>query len=660
MKQTSIFRQLIYNIVLPVILALIVLGALNISNTRVMLREMRETRNYLISDELIQVLKFQELTLNIIEERLNPLLEEASSKAVNKFLVNTKGIERFDLHALRDSLGLDPKLYDLYIIDRSGIVVNTTFEKDLGLNFFSFGLDHEMYIRSIFEGGEFVNERFTIESSTRRLKKYTYEPTLNGEYIFELGVYSPDADTLINIIKGILNESSQKHPTIVSAELFMNADDPFSLTKTLPIEEAEKEFIMQRFREKDSVTVESKVNGRYLSTQYIYNESSDSRLYKGSVIRIVTDRTDEIREEWIKLLGFILFFGLVVMAIVLLIYRKTRVITNPIKKLVDNVNRISDGHLNERAEVVGTTEIATLSMRFNKMIAELEALYNDLDQKVKDRTAEVVAQKEELEIQRDLLAEQKSHILDSIHYSKRLQTAILPSNEFIRGLFPESFVLFMPKDIISGDFYWFHRNKHRHYFSAIDCTGHGVPGALVSMVGQNWLNYAVKDLKLEKPSEILDALNQGVISTFNEGNSDTSVKDGMDLSMCCINTKTLTLEFAGAYNPVTIIKPNGEIIHIKGDKFPIGAISRGERTPFTNHEIKLEKGDMIYSYSDGYPDQFGGPMGSKFMIKQFRNLLQEISKLQVDEQNETLRITLSNWMDKEEQVDDITIIGVRV
>jgi phosphoserine phosphatase RsbU/P len=659
MKQTSIFQQLIYNIVIPVVIALILLGFYNFRSTRMMLRDHRETRNFLISDELIQVLKFQDITLSMIEEKFNDELEMVSNEITQKHLLPPIKMDQVDLKGLRRGLGLDPKLYDIYIIDTNGVVVNTTFDKDLGLNFFSFGKEHEMHIRHIFKAGEFVNEKFTIEASTRRLKKYTYQPSLCGEFIVELGVYSTSADEVINIIKEMLDESSKKHSTILSAELFMNADNPFSLTKTDAIDDEERDFLMQRFVARDSVTVERRFNRRFHSYQYIYTESDNSQLYKGSVIRIVTDRTDEIRMEIIRMLAFTVVFILVLLMIIFLIYRKTRVITNPIKKLVDHVNRISSGNLSERADVSGSIEIVTLSRRFNKMIAELEELYNDLEQKVRDRTAEVVAQKEELEVQRDLLAEQQKHIMDSIQYSKRLQNAILPTQDFIHELFPEALIFYLPKDIISGDFYWFHQHGNKRYFSAIDCTGHGVPGALVSMVGQNWLNYAVKDLQLEKPSDILDALNDGVMSTFKERDDDTSVKDGMDIALCCVDYDRMTLEFAGAYNPVLIIS-NGEINQIKGDKFPIGAFFRGIKGKFQNHALPVQKGDVVYVFSDGYADQFGGPNDFKFLTKRFRELLVEIHSIPMQEQYDVLYSTLKDWMGNVEQVDDITIIGVKI
>lgn len=666
MKQTTVFRQLIYSIVFPVVIALVVLGVYNFRNTRIILREGSQTRNFLISDEITQVLKFQDVTLTVLEDNLNPMLGEVSRKLIVNYFVSTKNIDKANLSLIRDELKLESNLYDIYIIDTNGVVVNTTFTKDLGLNFFSFGEVHKALIKKIFKDGEFKSEKFTIEAKTRRLKKYTYQPTLDGKYIIELGVYSSTADEIVNIIKGTLDELNKKEKSIVSAELFMNADNPFSLTKTEELEPAEKEFIKQRFANRDGALLEKKVGRQHLSYQYFFMDSRNSELYKGSVVKIVSDRTAEIRDEYISLLRFVLIFVAALILIITLIYQRTRNITNPIRKLVTNVNRIADGNLSERAEVAGNNEITTLSQKFNVMIEQLEELYTDLDKKVKERTAQVVAQKEEIETQRDelekhrdQLAEQQKHIMDSITYAKRLQNAILPTHEYIKSLFSEFFIVYHPKDVISGDIYWFNQLNGKRYFAAIDCTGHGVPGAMVSMVGHNWLEYAVKDLKLERPVDILGALNDGVTSTFKETDEDGAVKDGMDLALCCVDYNTMKMEFAGAYNPALIVR-NGEIIQLKGDKCPIGAFSRRAVAGFTHQEMDIMKGDMVYVFSDGYVDQFGGEEGRKFLIANFKKLLVEIHTLPVEEQKDKLDRTIFDWMKYENQIDDITVVGIRI
>jgi len=288
------------------------------------------------------------------------------------------------------------------------------------------------------------------------------------------------------------------------------------------------------------------------------------------------------------------------------------------------------------------------------MIEELESYYNELEQKVKDRTAEVVRQKELIEIK-------NKHIMDSIHYAKRIQNAILPPESYVKKLLPNSFILYRPKDIVSGDFYWMTKKNNLVIYAAVDCTGHGVPGAFMSIVGHNQLNYAVDVKKARNANTILDYLNEGVVETLREKGKEgkTTVKDGMDLALCIIDYKNMKLQFAGANNPLCLIR-NNEIIQIKGNRLAIGGGFDDELPKFTNHEIDLQKGDVIYTFSDGYPDQFGGHDGRKFMVKKFRELLLKIHSNPIEDQEKILNDILDEWRGKEEQVDDILVIGVKI
>ena len=359
---------------------------------------------------------------------------------------------------------------------------------------------------------------------------------------------------------------------------------------------------------------------------------------------------------------------LLVLAISAVVLRKTRHITAPIKNLVSSVNAIADGNMSERAEVVGNNEITTLSACFNSMIAQLEELYTALDQKVKERTDEVVAQKNEIERQkneierqRDSLEEQSKHVTDSIKYAQRLQAAMLPSPRRISSIFAESFILLRPKDIVSGDFYWFQQIGNKRMFAAIDCTGHGVPGAMVSMVGYNWLNYAVNDLQQDDPVDILSTLSDGVSETFRQHEGYT-VYDGMDLALCVVDYSTMTLEFSGAFNPAIVVR-NGEQHLLSADKLPIGArtdIPAHNEMQRTKKVMSIERGDMVYVFSDGYADQFNANR-RKFQTGHFRELLLRIANMPAAEQQRVLEETLAAWMQGvDEQVDDILVVGVRI
>jgi serine phosphatase RsbU (regulator of sigma subunit) len=282
-----------------------------------------------------------------------------------------------------------------------------------------------------------------------------------------------------------------------------------------------------------------------------------------------------------------------------------------------------------------------------------------LEAKVIARTEEVVHQKEEIENKNQELEVLYKHVTDSIKYAKRIQEAILPPESLVKKLLPNSFVLYKPKDIVSGDFYWVDEKNGKSMFATVDCTGHGVPGAFMSIVGYNNIKYVVDNNDFTTPALILDKLNEGISETLHHGHDEYQAKDGMDLSFCTIDYKTLELEFAGAFNPLYIIRDN-ELIQIKGDKFPIGFFLGEEKRNFVNHKIQLQKNDCIYIFSDGYSDQFGGPSGKKFMINNFRNLLLEIYKFPFAKQKDILNTTIEEWRGSLDQVDDILVIGVQI
>jgi serine phosphatase RsbU (regulator of sigma subunit) len=296
---------------------------------------------------------------------------------------------------------------------------------------------------------------------------------------------------------------------------------------------------------------------------------------------------------------------------------------------------------------------ALLKMRDD--LAENERI---LEQKVIERTEEVVRQKEEIEKQRQKLEELYKDVTDSIRYAKRLQESILPPDFMVRNMLPDSFVLYKPKDIVSGDFYWFHKRQSKILFAAVDCTGHGVPGAFMSLVGSNAINQATKEHGLIQPSLILDDINKISSEALNKGVEKNSVRDGMDIAFCSFDTESKELEFAGANNPLYLVRA-GELTQIKPDTFAIGGFEPGTKK-YTNHKLKLQKNDCLYIFSDGYADQFGGIKGKKFMYRQFRNLILSIVNKPMDEQKKYLDEAIEKWRGRYEQVDDMLIIGVRV
>jgi sigma-B regulation protein RsbU (phosphoserine phosphatase) len=657
-RKTTIFRQLIFNIAVPTLLALLVFAGINFQRTRSILVSGTDEKNKLLSNEVTKILKFQDIVFNLIDGEFNNRFKELSTLLVNKYFANTNNIGDLDLRAIANEIGMDPVNEDIYVISADGIIINTTLTQDLGLDLFSLGQNMKKNLQGIFKSQEFVADRIAIEHKTRRPKKYTYQTTRDGKYIIEIGAYSQKIDDVIKAIEDTKTELKNETEGIIDVELFLMADAPFSMNKNAKEILNQQDTLLRSFQDKDTISFMERVDDKWYHYQYIYMERSASKdkpnssLYKGSVIRIISDRTAQQALFRVEAKRFILVFIITMLVLTIVIYRKTKVITLPIKKLVENVDRITNGDLRERAEVSGNNEITRLSEKFNMMISQLESYYYELEEKVKERTLRIEKQKGEIE-------EQKKHITDSIYYARRIQNAILPSFSIIGDHLKSYFILYLPKDIVSGDFYWMNEADGLFMMAAVDCTGHGVPGAFMSIVGFNQLNYAVNVKKARTAGTIMDELNQGVISTLNENKSDSSIKDGMDMALCIFNFPAKKVEFAGANNPLLLIR-NDTVIKFKGDRFPIGAFEGSKPQPFKNNKIDLLEGDCLYLSSDGYADQFGGPESKKFMFRRFEELLLEIHSQPMEVQKELLHKRLIEWMGANDQVDDILVIGIRV
>lgn len=327
-----------------------------------------------------------------------------------------------------------------------------------------------------------------------------------------------------------------------------------------------------------------------------------------------------------------------------------------LKKTTDFAKEVGQSNFNYPYQPLSDEDV--LGHALLKMKDELAETERILEQKVKERTEEVVKQKDEIESQNQRLEELYKDVTDSIRYAKRLQYSILPPAERVKEICPDTFVLFKPKDIVSGDFYWFEKMGKKSYAAAVDCTGHGVPGAFMSLVGANGLNAAVREHHTGKPGLILDELNAFVSESLNKGSEDNDVRDGMDLALIAIDYEKMQLEYSGANNPLYIIR-DGEFMITKADKFAIGSFEPGAKQ-YNNKIVELQKGDQIYLFSDGYADQFGGKKGKKFLYKTFREELLRVHQEDPETQRKELNNTIENWQGDYAQVDDILVIGIRI
>lgn len=277
------------------------------------------------------------------------------------------------------------------------------------------------------------------------------------------------------------------------------------------------------------------------------------------------------------------------------------------------------------------------------------------------RTKKLLIEKEQAlsqnELQRLELEKRNKNITDSINYAQRIQEALLPSEEYFRKYFKKSFILYLPKDIISGDFYWIGDKDQKIFVAAADSTGHGVPGALLSMMGHDMLDKAVNLDNLKHPSEILDLMSRGIENAFcREKKIGAIVRDGIDIGLCIVDRKVRKIEFSGALFSLFLIR-NNRLIDIKGDRFTLGMIPPGKL--YSNKVIELMEDDIIYLFSDGYVDQFGGAENRKFKYRRFRFLLTAIHNFSFEDQKSILEENIKTWMGSTPQVDDILVIGFK-
>jgi serine phosphatase RsbU (regulator of sigma subunit) len=264
-------------------------------------------------------------------------------------------------------------------------------------------------------------------------------------------------------------------------------------------------------------------------------------------------------------------------------------------------------------------------------------------------------QKKEIESQKEIVDVQNKEITDSINYAQRIQQVILPQQEEVGNYFKDWFVFFQPKDVVSGDFYWVTQKEEKTYIAAIDCTGHGVPGAFMSMIGYTLLNEILNNSEIISPADVLKELRRGVIKSLKQKGVEGENKDGMDIALCLFSGNKL--QYAGAYNPLWLIR-NKEIIEYKADKQPIGIY--GEKlNPFTNHTIDLQSGDSVYIFTDGYADQFGGPEGKKFKYSKLKELLLSVQQEPMNKQKDIISKQFRKWKGNLEQVDDVLLIGIK-
>jgi len=709
MKSKKLFNQLFVNIVVFVALVLIIFSVINLNALINMRKEYNSYKSLNSSTQAKDLFMFYEQKLNEVKKDLDWRMRRINNAGAQFFTDNKPSAT--SISDFCKKLNIDTNSESIYLIDAvsgsykfgTGAIVSINQDTNQAdtLNFKSQGKLHHKLFTEILNSRQYQNLGYLIEHQSGRFKLMAFEPTKDGRFVVCVTIYNKQIASLVEDIRWRFTHRSRG---VVASELFVASDTAvyaFTGRKWMP---QARLYLKNVIAQKNDIMISKLVSkddfDEFFAKQINSSENKDEPVLSGDrelqfqyvnlkqvspidkyILLIVADVTGEVRQVRYDIYKYIAFFILSLSVIVFIIYLSVDRIVGQIKDLLASIDKIISGHFDGRAKVEGENEISLLSARFNFMLDTIEDNYIKLEQSVISRTAEISQKKNEIERakisiekSRNLLEKtneelgqanqeisiQKKEIEDSILYAQRIQNAILPSKDLIARLLPDSFVVFKPRNVVSGDFYWVAESEGKVLFAAVDCTGHGVPGAFMSMVGYNQLTYIIKS-GFTKPADILNELNYNVVNMLNQGGSDkTVVRDGMDISLCSLDPVTLELEFAAAFNPLLVIR-NKEVIIVEADKFPIGNYVDGmEVKKFANQKMQLQKGDCLYVFSDGVTDQFGGPLGRKFMMKRFKETLLASVDLPAAQQGEILNKEIVDWMGTYHQVDDILVFGVKI
>ncbi|HYG50953.1 MAG TPA: SpoIIE family protein phosphatase [Flavobacteriales bacterium] len=655
MRKTTILRQLLLNITIPVVLVLLLFSYTNYRYNKAELEERVQQHFDQITAEVKDLVALHDYAMKVNEKHFEARMRELSATLVKKF--EKLDPRTTDLYKLSLDMGLDTNTESIYFIDTNGVIVNTTFHKDLHLDFYKRSDGYREYFEKIWAKNMYVSDRFSTEQVTGKIRKWSFEPTRDKLYLLELGFLSPEAKNMIDMLHSKVEQISKKDPDIHEVHIFMQVKgEKFHGIKDTVIQQKMQEVLLSRKNQR--VITEEENRTVYEDLIGLPANLDETSMFSGIVLYIKSDDTRERQLLNTSIRRFGIMAVVAILVLLLIITFRARTITRPIKRLSDKTAVISSGHLEERIEVEGRNEIAQLSRNFNKMVEQLQESYETLEQKVKDRTAEV-------EMQKHIIEEKQKEVMDSINYARRIQFTLLANEQVMKENLPQHFVLFQPKDIVSGDFYWAtkrargQRSKVNNsapegsladfYLAVCDSTGHGVPGAFMSLLNISFLNEAINEKNIMDPHLVLNHVRERLIQNMEGG------KDGMDATLVRFSDGKIT--YASANNRPVLIR-KGEIIELAADKMPVG---KGEKNDsFTLHEIVAQKDDLLCFYTDGYADQFGGPKEKKFKYANLQKLLVDNAYLEMRELRNKLKEEFDNWKGELEQVDDVCVIGIRI
>jgi serine phosphatase RsbU (regulator of sigma subunit) len=645
-------KKLLFTILPVLIISIYLLSFYHAKNTEKYLLEQYKVTQEQTENEIISYIYLIDSAYKMFEKKLNEELNEDIIKFTKEYENNNKNIDKLDLNKIQKKF---KNKYDFYIIDKNTTVVKTTENNALNFNFSKFDKKLGKNINFIRENGNIYNERLRTNVMNGFLSTWVYKSTSDKKYLFELGYTANGLKEFIDDLDplNIIDKLKKINPIIKDIRIYdvfgyqfvSNGQNYVPTKKSKEIVELAKKY--NKYTKESTEYVENII---YINLNTGFNISDHSK-----IVDIIYDKSfiNKRLEELYHFTYFTIFISAIIL--IFIIFVISFYVTHSLKELKFVSHELANGNFNIKTDIKTNDEIGDFAKTFNIMTTKLNDSFNKikeqnkkieeynltLEEKVKERTKEIRIKNEK--------------IISSVRYARKIQNYILPSEKFFKENFKEHFIIWQPKDMVGGDFYFAKKIDEIIYFAVVDCTGHGVPGAFMTMATSSFLNELItKDIS---PSEILNGLNYRIKTYFNKNNQKIS-DDGLDISLIKYNSITNKTIFVGTKLSIFIAN-NGIVKEIKGDRQSIGYKKSKDNYNYTEHNFDITSDTIIYMCTDGYTDQNGGPKNFGYSRKRLLNDFNKIFDKPLNEQKNIILQNLKEWKNEELQRDDITLIGIK-
>jgi len=654
MKTKSTMRVFILKLILPIVVLFFLANTINIisdlRHNQMHRAEIQESLN----SELRSFVELQYASLQVIEQSMEAEMLRNSNIIVNAINESAVNPENVDLFALRDKLGVDTSLCDLYIINRDGVIVNTTYKSDLYFSFANFGQNHILYLYECFRNKEFVTPAFFFDSKSERYRKYSYHPTADGRYIVEIGYYSPLADEIYSYVSNFMKNRALETDWIVEINQYAYLERPksFNIKSQFPREHYS---ILHELKEKREMSILQTEDGN----QYIYNYLFDNLPYgisDGIIIGIKTKAHIGLAQFDNNIIQQIIvdIFFLILIIIVFIV--SVRQWNQKSEIVITAIENIAEAEPQRKLPIEGRGDYPRLVSNINNIIENIGQYKSNIQhikQQLNFASHRVFELQESVRIQQQMLDNTRVDENESLNYIRKIEQALMPKQQDFIAQFPQSFIYHKQRLPVGGNFFWHTAAEGKNVIVVADCSGNALSSAFLSIIGITILNNIVRVQNVTVPALILDKLDLALKDLF----SDNQYFCEISMAVCTIDTALHQFTFSSANMPITTIS-NGVIQMYKGGNFAIGD-DIGISKVFNNIDITYDSSSTFYLSTKGYLSQFDATDSKKLNYSNFRKLLASISTMPIIEQQKTLDNYLLAWRGKTPQTDDILIVGFK-